>query len=42
MIGEKMNKEMKIGIPQAMSYYNYFPYWYGFFNKLGISSGACV
>ena len=35
-IGENMNKEMKIGIPQAMSYYNYFPYWYGFFNKLGI------
>lgn len=31
-----MNKEMKIGIPQAMSYYNYFPFWYGFFTKLGI------
>ncbi len=31
-----MKKEMKIGIPQAMSYYNYFPYWYGFFTNLGI------
>ena len=27
---------MKIGIPRALSYYNYFPFWYGFFNDLGI------
>lgn len=30
------NKEMQIGIPRAMSYYNYFPFWYGFFEDLGI------
>ena len=30
-----MKKEKRIGIPRAMSYYNYFPFWYGFFNKLG-------
>ena len=34
--GDFMEQEMKIGIPQAMSYYNYFPYWYGFFTNLGI------
>ena len=27
---------MQIGIPRAMSYYNYFPFWYGFFEALGI------
>ncbi len=27
---------MKIGIPRALSYYNYFPFWYGFFTDLGI------
>lgn len=35
----KLNKnvvEKKVGIPKAMSYYNYFPFWYGFFTKLGI------
>ncbi len=26
----------KIGIPRAMSYYNYFPFWYGFFEALNI------
>lgn len=31
-----MNKEKIIGIPRAMSYYNYFPFWFGFFNNLGI------
>lgn len=25
----------QIGIPRALSYYNYFPYFYGFFNHLG-------
>ncbi len=30
-----MKKEKRIGIPRAMSYYNYFPFWHGFFNKLG-------
>ncbi len=27
---------MQIGIPRALSYYNYFPFWYGFFSDLGI------
>lgn len=27
---------MQIGIPRAMSYYNFFPFWYGFFTDLGI------
>ena len=31
-----MSEIMKIGIPRAMSYYNYFPFWYGFFEDLGI------
>ena len=31
-----MKREKIIGIPRAMSYYNYFPFWYGFLNKLGI------
>ena len=31
-----MSETMKIGIPRAMSYYNYFPFWYGFFESLGI------
>lgn len=34
--GENMTKEMKIGIPRAISYYNYYPFWCGFFTKLGI------
>ncbi len=31
-----MQKDKIIGIPMAMSYYNYFPFWYGFFNYLKI------
>ena len=31
-----MNKEKIIGIPKAMLYYTYFPFWHGFFNDLGI------
>ncbi len=31
-----MENKKIIGIPKAMSYYNYFPFWYGFLNKLGI------
>ncbi len=27
---------MKIGIPRALSYYNFYPFWYGFFSDLGI------
>lgn len=27
---------MEIGIPRAMSYYNFYPFWYGFFSHLGI------
>ena len=30
------NNKMTIGIPRAMSYYNYFPFWFGFFEDLGI------
>jgi len=30
-----MNNKI-IGIPQAISYYNYYPFWYGFFTALGI------
>ena len=31
-----MNKEKIIGIPKAMSFYTYYPLWYGFFTNLGI------
>ncbi len=31
-----MELEKTIGIPRAMSYYNYFPFYYGFFSELGI------
>lgn len=27
---------MEVGIPRALSYYTYFPFWYGFFTTLGI------
>ena len=27
---------MKVGIPRALSYYDFFPFWYGFFSDLGI------
>ena len=27
---------MEIGIPRALIYYNYFPFWFGFFDSLGI------
>ena len=27
---------MKIGIPRALSYYDFYPFWYGFFSDLGI------
>lgn len=27
---------MKIGIPRALGYYNYYPFWHGFFKDLGI------
>lgn len=26
----------RIGIPRAMSFYNFYPFWYGFFTDLGI------
>ncbi len=29
-------KEKILGIPRALSYYNHYPFWYGFFSKLGI------
>ncbi len=27
---------MQIGIPRALSYYDFYPFWYGFFSGLGI------
>ena len=27
---------MQIGIPRALSYYNFYPFWFGFFTDLGI------
>lgn len=34
---DKYNKINKIGIPRSMSYYQNYPFYYGFFDKLGIS-----
>ena len=31
----KSEKELIIGIPRGMSYYNNYPFWYGFFKALG-------
>ena len=31
-----MEKEMVIGIPRGMSFYNNYPFWYGFFTSLEI------
>lgn len=31
----EMTQELVIGIPRGMSYYNNYPFWYGFFNALG-------
>ena len=31
-----MNKYTKIGIPRAISYYNNYPFYYGFFKTLGL------
>lgn len=31
-----MAKDMTIGIPRGMSFYNNYPFWYGFFSALGI------
>lgn len=34
---KSMMEDIKqIGIPRAMSYFNFFPFWYGFFDALGI------
>lgn len=33
---EKKFQYTKIGIPRAISYYNNYPFYYGFFNSLGI------
>ncbi len=30
------SEEKIIGIPRAMSYFEHYPFWYGFFNALGI------
>lgn len=31
-----MDKKMEIGIPRALLYYTYYPFWHGFFEGLGI------
>ena len=31
-----MENEKIIGIPRGMSFYNNYPFWYGFFTSLGI------
>ena len=31
-----MEKEKIVGIPRAMSYYNYYPFYFGFFSELGV------
>ena len=31
-----LKEEKVIGIPRAMSFYNNYPFYYGFFNDLGI------
>ena len=28
---------MEVGIPRALIYYNYYPFWFGFFDALGIT-----
>lgn len=33
---DKKKNSNIIGIPRAMSYFNFFPFWYGFFSALGI------
>lgn len=33
---ETKKSKMQIGIPRAMSYFNYIPFWYGFFEALNI------
>lgn len=35
-MNESSNKQLKIGIPRAISYYGNYPFYYGFFNALGI------
>ncbi len=29
---------MKVGIPRALGYYNYYPFWFGFFQALGVET----
>jgi predicted nucleotide-binding protein (sugar kinase/HSP70/actin superfamily) len=36
MIEDKTNNDMVIGIPRGMSYFEHYPFWYGFFTSLGI------
>lgn len=31
-----MENQMEIGIPRALSFYTYYPFWHGFFEGLGI------
>ena len=33
---KQTNKEKVIGIPRGMSFYHNYPFWFGFFNALGI------
>ncbi|MCD8378179.1 MAG: acyl-CoA dehydratase activase-related protein, partial [Candidatus Gastranaerophilales bacterium] len=36
MDNTNINKDMVIGFPRGMSFYEHYPFWYGFFNSLGI------
>ena len=36
MMDSKNNNDKIIGIPRGMSYFEHYPFWYGFFTSLGI------
>ena len=36
------NEEKTLGIPRGMSYFEHYPFWYGFFNALGINLTSIV
>ena len=35
-MANSITDEKYIGIPRGMSYYEHYPFWFGFFNALGI------
>ena len=36
MVNKNNSEDKIIGFPRGMSYYEHYPFWYGFFNSLGI------